>query len=159
MSDVIGIDCDSKQITIVHLSSLEGKWLVSLSVLSKKKYPMDRFTELICKFNQIISRLYEYSTVERVFIEEPIFIQNPRTSLVIAYIVGYLCSFYLMRNISVSLVNNKKWKQEVVGNGAASKKDIQEFVNLKWGINSETEHVADATCIAEYGRRLLNEKS
>jgi len=157
MSDVIGIDCDSKQITMVKLSS-ESKWCNSISIESKEKYADKRFADLVRKFDYMMPRVYDYDRT-KVFIEEPIFIQNPKTSILIAYIVGYIISFYLLRNICISLINNKKWKQEIVGNGSASKDEIQEFVHHKWGIDPKTEHVADATCIAEYGRRLLNEKS
>ena len=85
-----------------------------------------------------------------VAIEQAIFIQNPKTTVEIANVIGCVRTACLVNGFDVEVVDNRKWKKEIIGNGNAKKTDIMEYAIEKWGEEFPEQDFADATCIAAW---------
>ncbi len=156
----IGIDCDTKQISMVLLNE-NGAFSQYYSLNYEHiKDAEERFKYLVEGFEQF-KHIYSspdgsYFTscrpkpVVLISIEDSIYIQNPKTSMNIAKVTGYLMSVAIREGIPFKLVDNRVWKKAVLGNGNATKEESIEYAHLtfkqKWN-----EHVADAACIALWG--------
>tara|TARA_R110002020_G_C15864299_1_gene737445 strand:- start:15 stop:485 length:471 start_codon:yes stop_codon:yes gene_type:complete len=145
----LGIDCSTKALHGILLDADENiieqyKWA------SKEKNFVDRFPEILTKFQADISTIdiTDYASVEAA-----IYIQNPRTTLSIAYVVGSVWYILFSAGITVDLVDNRHWKKEILKKGNAKKPEIKEFARAKWGDVFKEQDFADAACIALWGKR------
>tara|TARA_R110002020_G_scaffold80972_2_gene201565 strand:+ start:3260 stop:3727 length:468 start_codon:yes stop_codon:yes gene_type:complete len=143
---ILGLDCSSRTIHGVVLNDKEE--IVTQFKTGKYKEDFDiRFVKITDNFDGILSKI----KVEKAFVEAAIYIQNPKSTIEIARVVGGVqltCNKY---RTPCQLVDNTKWKKEVVGKGNCSKSDIMSFAIEKWGDNFEEQDFADAACIALYG--------
>jgi Holliday junction resolvasome RuvABC endonuclease subunit len=143
---ILGLDCSSRAIHGVIVNNKEE--IVLQFKTDKYKEDFDiRFPKIADNFSQILSKI----KVEKAFVEAAIYIQNPKSTIEIARVVGGVqltCNKY---KIPCQLVDNTKWKKVVVGKGNCSKADIMAFSVEKWGDNFEEQDFADAACIALYG--------
>ena len=143
---ILGLDCSSRTIHGVVLNDKEE--IVTQFKTGKYKEDFDiRFVKITDNFDGILSKI----KVEKAFVEAAIYIQNPKSTIEIARVVGgvqLICNKY---RTPCQLVDNTKWKKEVVGKGNCSKSDIMSFAIEKWGDNFEEQDFADAACIALYG--------
>lgn len=152
----MGVDPDSKQITLVILNE-NGEWMGSYMHKLKHDNNYRELTDELVKM--IISPTMSGNTfciplpLQKACIEEGLFIQNPKTTLKIAYVIGYIMGVIKRNNVPVELVNNKTWKKVVIGNGNATKEQIMEYAKAKWGDKIKSQHMADAACIAEYATK------
>tara|TARA_R110000824_G_scaffold74443_5_gene189246 strand:- start:12380 stop:12838 length:459 start_codon:yes stop_codon:yes gene_type:complete len=145
----LGLDCstfaihgavvdDQEQLIALH------KWG------SKQKNFEARFPEILVGFSDELSRI---TLVTIAAIEAAIFIQNPKTTIAIAHVVGAAWGFLLNAGISATLIDNRQWKKVVLGKGNASKEDIKRFAEDKWGDWFPEQDYADAACIALWNKR------
>jgi len=143
---ILGLDCSSRTIHGIVLNDKEE--IVTQFKTGKYKEDFDiRFIKITDNFDGILSKI----KVEKAFVEAAIYIQNPKSTIEIARVVGGVqltCNKY---RTPCQLVDNTKWKKEVVGKGNCSKSDIMSFAIEKWGDNFEEQDFADAACIALYG--------
>jgi len=143
---ILGLDCSSRTIHGIVLNDKEE--IVTQFKTGKYKEDFDiRFVKITDNFDGILSKI----KVEKAFVEAAIYIQNPKSTIEIARVVGGVqltCNKY---RTPCQLVDNTKWKKEVVGKGNCSKSDIMSFAIEKWGDNFEEQDFADAACIALYG--------
>ena len=93
------------------------------------------------------------SIISGAAVEAAIYIQNPRTTLAIAYVVGGVRVVLQERSIPHILVDNRVWKKEIVGKGNVKKADIKAFAVAKWGEVFKEQDFADAACIALWNKR------
>ena len=114
---------------------------------------VDRFPEILEKFQGDLSTI---NNTDLAMVEAAIYIQNPRTTLSIAYVVGSVWSFLSSANVSTQLVDNRRWKKDVLGKGNAKKTDIKKYAVEKWGDIFTEQDFADAACIALWGKRSLD---
>jgi len=146
----MGLDCSTKAIHSVLLDvneniKVQHKWV------STEKTFLERFPLLIKDFWNDISRIEIIQTERRRFIatvEESIYIQNPRTTVQLASVVGCVKFGCYYNGLQLTSVDNKSWKKVIVGSGNASKADIMAFAISKWGDVFEEQDFADAACIA-----------
>tara|TARA_R110002020_G_scaffold392302_2_gene602567 strand:+ start:266 stop:589 length:324 start_codon:yes stop_codon:yes gene_type:complete len=91
--------------------------------------------------------------IDSAAIEAAIFIQNPKTTIAIANVVGAVWAFLLKEDISTIIIDNRQWKKNIVGKGNAKKTDIKRFAEEKWGDKFPEQDYADAACIALWNKR------
>ena len=145
----LGIDCSTKAIPGVVVDDQENiidqfKWA------SSEKDFVDRFPEILEKFRNDLSII---NNTDMATVEAAIYIQNPRTTLSIAYVVGSVWSSLSSVEICTELVDNRRWKKDILGKGNAKKPDIKQFAVDKWGDVFKEQDFADAACIALWGKR------
>ncbi len=149
---VMGCDCSSYSIDCTILSEEEP---LLVTVHGGKFNDFDTRVKIV--FNEFNEVLKEYSP-KAVFIEGAIYLQNVKTTLMIARMIDMVIANCIKENIFYYIVDNKSWKKDILGNGKATKEQIMSFAKTKWGgIFHENQNLADSSCIAFYGWRRLNE--
>ena len=146
----IGFDCSSKAIHGVLLGE-DGGLLDQESWASKEKTYHARFLEIVTNFYRSTSRIKTILTESKqafAAVEAAIFIQNPHTTLAIASVVGCVDFICHLSGLQPILVDNRKWKKEILGKGNVKKPDIMKFAQKKWGDVFVEQDFADAACIA-----------
>jgi len=146
----IGFDCSSKAIHGVLLGE-DGDLLDQESWASKESTYHARFLEIVTNFYRSTSRIKTILTESKqafAAIEAAIFIQNPHTTLAIASVVGCVDFICHLSGLQPVLVDNRKWKKEILGKGNVKKPDIMKFAQEKWGDVFVEQDFADAACIA-----------
>ena len=147
----LGVDCSSFAIHGVLIDDKEE--LISVHKWgSPKKEFGDRFPEILVGFYREFSRIKE---AHFAAIEAAIFIQNPKTTIAIAKIIGAVWAFLVSKKTGVTIVDNRQWKKVIVGKGNASKEDIKKFAIAKWGDVFPEQDYADAACIALWSKRRI----
>ena len=145
----LGLDCSTKAVHGILLDDEENiieqfKWG------STEKDFIDRFPQILEKFQADLSTI---NITDLATVEAAIYIQNPRTTLSIAYVVGAIWSSLSLANICSELVDNRRWKKDILNKGNAKKPEIKEFASAKWGDVFKEQDFADAACIALWGKR------
>lgn len=147
----LGVDCSSLAIHSVLIDDKEELISIHKWGSAKKEFGY-RFPEIFVGFYREFSRIKE---VHFAAIEAAIFIQNPKTTIAIANVIGAVWAFLLVNRIGVSLVDNRQWKKVIVGKGNASKADIKNFAVEKWGDVFPEQDYADAACISLWSKRRV----
>jgi len=148
----LGLDCSTFAIHGVIVDTSEQ--LVTLHKWSSKQKKFEvRFPEILLGFSEDLSKI---KVVEVAAIEAAIFIQNPKTTIAIAHVVGAVWLALLNVGISSILIDNRRWKKFILGKGNASKIDIKNFAVAKWGDRFPEQDYADAACIALWNKRRLD---
>lgn len=159
----VGFDCSSKAIHGVWLDSDE-KLIHQQKWASSKDTYHERFIEITTNFwadNSRIETVLNESNRVLAAIEAAIYIQNPHTTLAIASVVGCVDFICNLNGFNIVLIDNRKWKKQVLGKGNAKKPEILKFAQDKWGDVFEEQDFADAACIALWRKikEELDEKS
>ena len=145
----LGLDCSSLAIHGAIID--ENEELVSIHKWGSKLKTFDsRFPEIVKEFSKDLSKINQ---VEFASIEAAIFIQNPKTTIAIANVVGAVWAFLLEQAITTSIIDNRSWKKVIIGKGNSSKDDIKKFAEEKWGDKFPEQDYADAACIALWNKR------
>tara|TARA_B100000470_G_scaffold170101_1_gene134519 strand:- start:1642 stop:2094 length:453 start_codon:yes stop_codon:yes gene_type:complete len=145
----LGLDCSSLAIHGAIINDKEE--LISIHKWGSKLKTFDsRFPEITKEFSKELSKI---NKVEFASIEAAIFIQNPKTTIAIANVVGAVWAFLLEQSINTSIIDNRSWKKTVIGKGNSSKDDIKKFAVEKWGDKFPEQDYADAACIALWNKR------
>ena len=145
----LGLDCSSLAIHGAIVNDKEE--LVSIHKWGSKLKTFDsRFPEIIKEFSKELSKINQ---VEFASIEAAIFIQNPKTTIAIANVIGAAWAFLLEQSINTAIIDNRSWKKTIIGKGNSSKDDIKQFAVEKWGDKFPEQDYADAVCIALWNKR------
>ena len=145
----LGLDCSSLAIHGAIID--ENEELVSIHKWGSKLKTFDsRFPEIVKEFSKDLSKINQ---VEFASIEAAIFIQNPKTTIAIANVVGAVWAFLLEQAITTSIIDNRSWKKVIIGKGNSSKDDIKKFAEEKWGDKFPEQDYAEAACIALWNKR------
>ena len=151
----VGFDCSSKAIHGVLLDADENLMHQQKWASTKDTYH-ERFLEITANFwadNSRIKTLLNESRQVLAAVEAAIYIQNPHTTLAIASVVGCVDFICNQNGFNVVLVDNRKWKKQVLGKGNVKKPDILKFAQDKWGDVFEEQDFADAACIALWRKK------
>ena len=147
----VGFDCSSKAIHGVVMDKdfnivAQHKWA------SKEKTFEKRFPEFATNFCKDLSKIILNPKIEKakVAIEQAVFIQNPRTTVEIANVIGCVRTACYLQDFDVSVVDNTKWKRDIVGKGNAKKPEIMDHAKEKWGDIFPAQDFADAAGIAAW---------
>jgi len=145
---ILGLDCSSRAI---HGAVVDENEDLVMQFRTDKPDNKDefntRFLNIVDNFAKILSKI----NVEKAFVEAAIYIQNPKSTIEIARVVGGVQITCHKNRVPCQLVDNTKWKKEIVGKGNCSKTQIMEFAVDKWGDVFLEQDFADAACIALYG--------
>ena len=145
----LGLDCSSLAVHGVIIDDDEK--IISMHKWgSKNKDFSQRFPEITLDFFDELSRI---NNIDKSSIEAAIFIQNPKTTIAIAHVVGAVWLSLLWKGIETNRIENTKWKKIILNKGNASKDDIKQFSIDKWGNIFPAQDYADAACIALYSKR------
>ena len=145
----LGLDCSSRAIHGVWLDDQE-KILAMLKWRSSDLEFDVRFIEISLQFTKDLSKI---KVITNAAVESAIFIQNPKSTIEIASVVGGVRLACASNNIECLPVDNRHWKKYVLGKGNSNKKDIKEFAVDKWGELFVEQDWADAACIALWRKR------
>ena len=145
----LGLDCSTFAIHGALINDKE-KLITLYKWASKKKKFDERFPEILVEFSEKLSKI---NIIDSATIEAAIFIQNPKTTIAIAHVVG-ACWFVLIQaGITPILVDNRQWKKGILNKGNTSKVEIKQFATDKWGEVFPEQDYADAVCIALWNKR------
>jgi len=149
VSPFMGIDCSSRAVHIVLVDDHErvvgqGKWRSSDVDFNV------RFLEIMKKFNEDLSKI---NLIRVAAVESAIFIQNPKSTIEIATVVGGVRLICDQNGLGCVPVDNRHWKKHVLGKGNLNKKDIKAFTIEKWGDIFKEQDWSDAACIALWMKR------
>ena len=148
----LGLDCSTLAIHGAVVDDQEQ--LVALYKWSSKQKNFEtRFPEILIGFSEELSRI---TLVSVAAVEAAIFIQNPKTTIAIAHVVGAVWGFLLAAGIPTTVINNKQWKKVILDKGNATKEDIKQFAEKTWGDRFPEQDYADAACIALWAKRGVN---
>ena len=142
----LGLDCSTLAVHGVLLSQDE-RIVEKFKLGSPKKNFDERFPEIL---------LSTINITDKASIEAAIFIQNPKTTIAIAHVVGAVWFSLIQKGIEAVRVDNKQWKKAIVSKGNASKADIKKYAIDKWGDIFPEQDYADAACIALWNKRRLD---
>ena len=147
----VGFDCSSKAIHGVVMDK-DFKIIIQQKWGSKEKTFEKRFPEFANNFFKDLSKIILNHEVEKVnvAIEQAVFIQNPRTTVEIANVIGCVRTACYLQKFNVKVVDNTKWKKEILGKGNAKKPEIMDHAKEKWGDVFPEQDFADAACIAAW---------
>tara|TARA_R110000737_G_C14580615_1_gene485599 strand:+ start:414 stop:869 length:456 start_codon:yes stop_codon:yes gene_type:complete len=148
----LGLDCSTLAVHGVLISEDE-RIISQYKWSSKKKIFDERFPEILLGFSKDLSTM---NITDKASIEAAIFIQNPKTTIAIANVVGAVWFSLIQKSIETVKVDNKKWKKEIVSKGNASKLEIKNYAIDKWGDIFPEQDYADAACIALWNKRRLD---
>ena len=147
----LGLDCSSRAIHGVWLDDQE-KILAMLKWRSASLEFDARFIEISLQFAKDLSKI---KIITNAAVEAAIFIQNPKSTMEIASVVGGVRLACATSHIECLSVDNRHWKKYVLGKGNSNKKDIKEFAIDKWGDLFIEQDWADAACIALWRKRRV----
>ena len=145
----LGLDCSSRAIHGVWLDGME-KILAMLKWRSSDLEFDSRFIEISLQFAKDLSKI---KVITNAAVESAIFIQNPKSTMEIASVVGGVRLACATNDIKCLSVDNRHWKKYILGKGNSNKKDIKEFAVNKWGELFIEQDWADAACIALWRKR------
>tara|TARA_R110001583_G_scaffold183_1_gene1656 strand:- start:9944 stop:10399 length:456 start_codon:yes stop_codon:yes gene_type:complete len=148
----LGLDCSTLAIHGVLIAQDE-RIIEQFKWGSPKKSFDERFPEILLGFSKDLSRI---NITDKASIEAAIFIQNPKTTIAIAHVVGAVWFALIQKGIEAIRVDNKHWKKEVISKGNASKTEIKNYAIDKWGDIFPEQDYADAACIALWNKRRLD---
>ena len=148
----LGLDCSTLAVHGAVVDDQE-QLVVLYKWGSKQKNFETRFPEILIGFSEELSRI---TLTKIAAVEAAIFIQNPKSTIAIANVVGAVWGFLLSAGVSTTLVENTRWKKHVLGKGNASKDDIKQYAVEKWGNHFPEQDYADAACIALWNKRRFD---
>ena len=146
----MGVDCSSWAIHAVLIDDNECllaqcKWRSSDADFNV------RFLQISQKFGEDLSKIN--IIVKGSAVESAIFIQNPKSTMEIATVVGGVRLICFQQELDCTPVDNRHWKKVVLGKGNLNKQAIKEFAVAKWGDVFKEQDWADAACIALWIKR------
>jgi len=152
---VVGIDVSTKKIACVLLDSSEFQ---VIEFISRQKSWDQRLVELQSQFWDFVET--KLSKEDSIFIEEIPFVHNRQGLIRLVHVLAMCKVAATHFNVPCTYVNVKTWKQRVVGNGNATKKDIADKAELIYGdrVSQFSQDALDALMVATYGFVLKSYK-
>jgi len=145
---VTGIDYDSRA---VHLATLDNGKLVSLLRVHLSG------ATLTTAIESIVSQL-QVCASGAIFVEAPIYIQNPKTSFKLTRVHVLICIACEQAKLSYQVIEPTRWKKLALGTARINKQQVFEAVRLHFGEVITDSHFADACAMAIAGQKILEEE-
>lgn len=155
--NVIGVDLGIYKVATAHWAD---DLLMSTDAYSSPA--LVRQEQLLQVADHLYETVWHTPKVDLVIIEDTLIGNNRKYSIKLSQTMGAcllrLGELQQLKTFDVLLVNNKKWKKEVLLNGNATKDMIRNHVNAMNPSYAELcggdQDRYDATCIAYYGSLL-----
>ena len=146
---IVGVDYDTKS---YHIAFWDGSQLytehLNTGESDKELMTVASQTAELCK------KLNGHA-----YVEMPIHIQNPNTTIKLTKVFSFLYFACLQQNVPFSEIRIQTWKKETLGKGSrVNKQDVFEFARNRWGEIIDNQHFADASCIALAGHQIESRK-
>jgi crossover junction endodeoxyribonuclease RuvC len=145
---VLGIDPGSKNLGYGVISNSQGVIkLLEAGVIKIKPTSLD---EQILEIDLALDEIFERFEIDEVAIENIFFAHNPKSVLKLAQIRGAIL-LKVMQNIkNFSEYSPLEVKRSVVGNGKASKEQVEFMIRRILGIKNEIKplDISDALAVA-----------
>ena len=149
MKQFLGLDTSSRAIHGAVVD--ENEKLVNLYKWgSDKKNAGERFPEIVVEFSNEMSKI---NIIDNAAVEAAIFVQNRKSLISLASIIGATWAVLVLNDIETSLIHHAEWKKEILGKGSLKKDAIMDFAIEKWGDKFPEQDYADAACIALWNKR------
>ena len=149
MANYLGLDTSSKSIHGAVVDDTEA--LVGLYKWgSDKKLATERFPEIVVDFSEEMSKI---NITDKAAVEAAIFVQNRRSLISLAHIIGAVWAVLVLNNIDTALIHHAEWKKQILGKGSLKKDSIMKFAVEKWGDKFPEQDYADAACVALWNKR------
>lgn len=143
---ILGLDISSKNFgwALFRERNEEYFYYDSGVSISKHRDPIDRLEELSQMMKNLISR---QASISHSVIERPVFVKNIRGTMSMLLVQGALCYVLRSNGISVDFIDNRKWKDLLMGKGNAAKEEIREFIELYCEIEPKTVYMDESDAI------------
>lgn len=108
---IVGIDASSTAVAFSIFDQQEDKvFLVKTSKIKLNNFSMNNKLKIISSFINFLLKDYK---IDYIFVEQPIYIQNPATSRVLSQISGHIIGECLKHCDNVSEVTIANWKSYI----------------------------------------------
>jgi len=108
---VVGIDASSTVIAFAIIEQRPDKVnLIKTSKINLGNFSMNQKLKII---SSSVSKIFGIYAIDHVFVEQPIYIQNPATSRILSQVSGHLLGECLKECDSVSEVTIANWKSYI----------------------------------------------
>lgn len=152
---VVGMDTASNRVHCIGPRVGTGHRIEQFVVKAQDPNPDVRRHTLYKGVYSYLSELAEVvSGPFHIFAEEPLSLRNGKTTRLLGLAAGAVWAAHLEFDCFWNWVDVAAWKRVIVGNGNASKQQIQEAVEAKGYVFTE-EDWFDAFCLREYGVQML----
>ena len=145
---VTGIDYDSRA---VHLATLDNGKLVSLL---RVHLPGATLTTAI----ESIASQIRIGLPDAIFIEAPIYIQNPKTSFKLTRVHVLICVACEQTKLPYQVIEPTRWKKLAMGTARINKHGVFEAIRSQFGEAITDSHYADAVAMSIAGQKILEEE-
>ena len=134
---VIGIDVNSKEVALAAMGNYVLEFFSTIKI------------ETLGLLVEDLKDVFGVYKPDRINIEDSIYIQNYKTSKMIAEIVSACKIACEQAGFEWEIVSNKSWKKQVIGNGNATKEQIRKVIAEKYPqLQESSQDLIDATAIA-----------
>lgn len=152
---IVGVDPSSNKLSaVITQGDLNPE-------LHRIKLPRDKVRACRVAYEWVITLVEPFPLPGvYVFLEMPVLGRGGAGSTIPqAQVNGAMLAAGSMAGVQVVTVNNKRWKKQVVGNGAASKEDVAAWCALCWppvfeGAKGDQD-LLDAAAINRFGRHVV----
>ena len=108
---VVGIDASSTAIAFAILDQKpESTRLIKTAKINLGNFPMNTKLKII---SSAVPKIFGIQQVDHIFVEQPIYIQNPATSRILSQVSGHLIGECLKECDDVSEVTIANWKSYI----------------------------------------------
>jgi len=142
---ILGCDCSSYSIGCVFLN---GEGINPVTIHGGQQNDFDKRVSVM--FHEF-RKLLKENKPKAVYIEGAVYLQNVKTTLMIARVIDMIIANCIDQDVYYQVIDNKSWKKSILGNGKATKEQIANFAQKKWGETLSTQDLYDASLIALYG--------
>ena len=142
------VQIDAATGEIVHQQS----WKSNLKSMDDRMNVVVEGLEVWLKENKV--------TGENCFaaVEDPIYIQNAKATIGIASVIAGVKHSMYAAGVDCMGIGNRSWKKVVIGKGNATKDEIMEFAEARWGKVFPEQDYADAACVSLWGKMAKDTK-
>lgn len=156
---IAGIDLGKRRIAAVtYLLTADDK-IVIKDATSVLLHPTLRGQELL-DLSKAAALLAQSQQWEYAFIEEPLVGRSVKASASLSETAGAILAYLTQIGVRTEYVNVKTWKSRIIGNGNASKTQIEEHVKRAYPRYAEVcddQDQFDAACIGLFGVHTIRE--
>ena len=134
---VIGIDVNSKEVALSAMDNYKLEFFSTIKI------------ETLGLLVEDLKGVFDLYKPDKINIEDSIYIQNYKTSKMIAEVVSACKIASEQAGIEWVIAPNKSWKKQVIGNGNATKEQIRKVIVEKYlQLQKSSQDIIDATAIA-----------
>jgi Holliday junction resolvasome RuvABC endonuclease subunit len=148
---ILGIDSSTKQIGLCIINDNGSELIHNEVILADDKAELfDRVKQMIVEFNKRYTVLQK---VNMVYIEKPATKLSFKTLFALSIICGAIYTIITLNNsmANIEFVAAVTAKKKATGSGRASKQQVIESIEQRFGVRLVNDNMADAIAVALCG--------